>query len=196
MQIHCIPRPGKRGRRRIVYEAATKFAFHHVNAYEVDGGDTIVVDTCASDTVDFGFCLDAGVLPATRNPSLKMTLRRLVLRGSMRRVEEYDMGVKEYSEMPSPLAAADTGRPHNHFFVTVRPLSRHATVARVCAPWVPSLPRPVLQTGRRVARPDRQHGFMQSVIQVEVPPSLGVSQPFDAAAVKTTEYYPGARCVL
>lgn len=43
LQVHCIPRPGKRGSPRPVYEVSSKFAFHHANAWDTDNGTTIVV---------------------------------------------------------------------------------------------------------------------------------------------------------
>lgn len=54
----------------------------------------------------------------------------------------------------------------------------------------------MLQTGRSVPNPDSLHSFAQSVSRIELPPSLGVAEPFDSAEVKVTEYYPGARCAL
>lgn len=130
-QIHCIPRPGKRGRRRVVYEAANKFAFHHINAWEAEG-DAIVLDTCASDSIDFSKTLDSNPLPMLRDRSAKTTPRRLVMRGGNRRVQEYDMGVKAYTELPAPLQPEVTGRPYSHFFAMVRACYGRADSGVVC----------------------------------------------------------------
>lgn len=118
MQIHCIPRPGKQGRKRVVYETASKFAFHHINAWEADD-DTIVIDTCAMDTIDFGQPLEQA-LEGTRIRSAAATPRRLVLHGNDRRAQEHIIRSDSYTEMPTPLLPRGNGRPHDHFFALVR----------------------------------------------------------------------------
>eukprot|EP00892_Ulva_mutabilis_P000995 jgi/Ulvmu1/10897/UM007_0074.1 len=162
MKIHCIPRPGKQGRKRVVYESANKFAFHHINAWEADGGETIVVDTLATDDIDFGVSFNDQTLEKTRDPSTAITPRRLVLRGEDRSAQEHRLRADGCTEFPTPLQPGEAGRPHSHFFALA---------------------------GRSV--PEGKWGFPQSMVKVEAPPSLGVSEPFDPTAIKITEYYPG-----
>eukprot|EP01025_Chloroclados_australasicus_P014384 TRINITY_DN1672_c0_g2_i1.p2 TRINITY_DN1672_c0_g2~~TRINITY_DN1672_c0_g2_i1.p2 ORF type:complete len:371 (+),score=25.08 TRINITY_DN1672_c0_g2_i1:230-1342(+) len=44
-QFHIIPRPGKAGKGLRIINTPAQFIFHHGNAYEIDDGKCIVIDT-------------------------------------------------------------------------------------------------------------------------------------------------------
>lgn len=124
MQIHCVPRPGKEGRERPVYEAPHKFAFHHVNAWEADSA-TVVVDTLARAAQDFNQSMEQVEQAYFEGGSNAATVRRMVMRGTAVQVREFDMrdvpalGLK-YLELPSPYPPQFCGKPHGAIFASVR----------------------------------------------------------------------------
>lgn len=123
-QVHCIPRPGKAGVPRPVYETPTKFCFHHVNAFEAPGG-AIVVDTIGRDDIDFGGGLRDFTAQQYHDPTVATTLRRIVCRGNDKRATEHDLRQvpalrNRGLEFPAQMPADVTARPHDAIFLGVR----------------------------------------------------------------------------
>jgi carotenoid cleavage dioxygenase-like enzyme len=123
VQIHCIPRPGKNGRKRPIYEASSQFAFHHINAFEAEGG-RIVVDTLSSRHIAFESDLTSASTAMYKNASRMTTPKRLVLDGQLSRAMEFDMAdaadLVTFMEFPAQLPAQAVGKAYNCFFATVR----------------------------------------------------------------------------
>ena len=123
LQVHCIPRPGRRRVRYRVHACPAMFAFHHVNAFETTAG-AVVVDTLARDTITFGGNLRDFLSATYATARTKTTLRRLVCRRGERQACVHDLrqvpALDRVLEFATPLPPARVGRPHHVLFSAVR----------------------------------------------------------------------------
>ena len=124
LQIHCIPRPSGTARQTRVFDAPSKFAFHHANAYEASGG-SIVVDTFARDTIDFGGDLSTFSVEMYKKADSATTWRRLVCRHGESHAAEHDLrnsvaAMNRVLEFPAQLPHTCAGKPVQTMFCAVR----------------------------------------------------------------------------
>lgn len=208
LQIHCVPRPGKEGRERPVYETLMPlFSTHHVNAWEANSS-TIVVDTLARATAHFA-ASDMTFFNRSEGPESETRLRRLVMRGTALECREFDTrsvaGLEGRSlNFPNLLPPQCTGHPHSAVFAVVRcclavrprralewpqcSLSRSAT-CRCYLVHVCDGAKMCVQASWWM--PEGNGAVGEGIVKISVPTDAGVSKPWDPCAVTVQEYCPG-----
>ena len=123
--MYCIPRPGKAATKRRIFESEHKCTFHHINAFELDGGDTVVIDTLAREHVDFSQGYLETDVAQYQDPQHMTTMRRIVCKGDAKKAVDWDLRdvpvLNRLVEFPAMLAPEQTGQPHSLIFANVRP---------------------------------------------------------------------------
>ena len=126
MQVHLIPRSGKAkdGEAVKVFEAASKFTFHLINAWETDT-DCVVLDVLGRDVRNFALDLDNLPVSTFECAERLTSVRRMVLQHRSGKCKEYDLRDSSLLrwrdfELPSTPPHHYTCKSHEAVFGMVR----------------------------------------------------------------------------
>ncbi|KAK9808604.1 hypothetical protein WJX72_000386 [[Myrmecia] bisecta] len=116
VKIHLVPRPGTGpsiGQKVVTTQPF--FSFQHVNAFEIEEGRRLVIDTVGSQGIDFSANLESG-MDCWSTPEGKGIVRRLIVTISSGEVSQEPVLPYRACELPV-INPTYTGRPYRHAYL-------------------------------------------------------------------------------